>query len=528
MLIRISKNNIYKNRSWNEHLFDGDYTQVIVPILDEVEDCVSWCCRWFPVYCDGVVGYLPIDKSRLRQFRQLLRVDDKVKIKGKGNTVYKVIGGGAVMYRAQDSNGVVLRRNYKDKNGELTFGFSYDEPERVEIVKSHGFDNFLSAVKTNSRYDNDNFNANIYKNYAAAIEAKTPIRNILSKHPAWNEEQQCIELNISFANKVNASEVTATADQLCEQIFLQSIFSAHSLDLFRRYHNLIRYSTNYFIDDSVAKIKPNEYELKELKSRDEMYHTHVFDDINFNAKVSKVTSAIMSKYKVQRTHEIEQAFAKYADAVSLKEKEYKFILSINPTDFVTMSHGNSWHSCHSFRDNGCYHAGSLSYALDKYTMIAYVIPKDTAGDYCMVNKNKRLLFMFSEDYKGLMSSKMYPDNNDTAARDAFDQTVLNILHDANHYIKPSAECVTIRELSIGLHYPDYHYGFRKVFGEPGAYNYVIGAHAYTFDTGYYMNTARICTSGEYDHKMPESITFMTDEISALLHEANEIRENISA
>lgn len=54
------------------------------------------------------------------------------------------------------------------------------------------------------------------------------------------------------------------------------------------------------------------------------------------------------------------------------------IISVNPLDFYTMSHGNSWTSCHSIRDEGCHLAGCLTLANDETSILVYTL---TDNDY---------------------------------------------------------------------------------------------------------------------------------------------------
>lgn len=463
-------------------IYPNTSESIIVPVGERVGEYLGYYSPTeYPVYYDGGVKYITTSPYDIEYYYStLLSLDDTITIKGKGETKYTVTGRGKKMYRATDGKGNEIRRYYVNKKGELTFAIRKESETTEEIIieNSHGFETFMESVKTNPVYNESDCDKGIYKNYAASVEAKSHLRDILSKHPNWNEEQQCIELPVTIMSRFNQYDVNQAVNGLSKTVTDIPMFSRVTLEQWDWVMSrLARHS--YEVADGVVKLQADTARfLKESGSnRDGEIN---LKDINYERKASRVISAIMDAFKVPRTTEVERTFAVLSDALSIKEKHYKFILSINPTDFVTMSHGNSWKSCHSFRDRGCYHAGSLSYALDKCTMIAYIIPEDSDGDYCKVDKIKRLLYMLDENDKGFMSTKMYPTDDDNAARNTFDSAVSGILNECGidgEFTKNNAG----KYKSVGLHYPDYDYGYRKFFSNNGcATNYIVGSKAYNF------------------------------------------------
>lgn len=514
MYIRVIKHALCNSKNICDRGYVNDQTPVIIPVFDEVFDdshIYRWTSFWIPTYYNGKKYYINTCIESLERARQLFYKGDKIKIKGCGDTVFTVAGGGRIMYRAKSPNGKEVRRNYINKKGEPTFELLPIVREEITIEKSDGFNVFMSAVKTNASYQNDKYDKNIFKNYKAAVKAKTELREILSKHPNWNETQQCVELSVSIKNKPEVNTISATAAELKNIIGKQKIFSLDSIDFFYNFFTAI--SRPHYFDNVDDVIK--------LNRRGVTYcGTFPFGcELNYNAKISKVVSSVMNYYNVERNHEVERAFAKYSDSVSTKEIEYKLVLSINPADFVTMSHGNSWRSCHSFQHSGGWHSGCLSYALDNSTMIAYVIPKNTDGVYALQPKIKRLLFMLSEDRKTLMSTKMYPDNTDMSARVVFDDTVLGIINEAGIKIDNCVVSHAPRFNTTGSHYPDYQYsGQHKIYGSDGTFVFNVGSKYYDFATGLESESTGMCNCGIYSQQI-ESITLMTDEIMDIMESA---------
>ena len=111
----------------------------------------------------------------------------------------------------------------------------------------------------------------------------------------------------------------------------------------------------------------------------------MFNGINpeFHARAGQKTSRMANKLcayiGLNRLPDYNREFAKYADALNpLKITRYT-VLSVNPLDYLTMSFGNSWASCHTIDKNnkrgmpnsyeGMYSSGTISYMLDSPSMV---------------------------------------------------------------------------------------------------------------------------------------------------------------
>ena len=71
--------------------------------------------------------------------------------------------------------------------------------------------------------------------------------------------------------------------------------------------------------------------------------------------------------------------------------------------------------------------------------------------------------------------------------------------------------------TIGKHYPDYIHGFYRAYGERNE-QFCIGADAYSFDKGSFIQANNTCLNNECwsSHPRIESITIMTNEVERLL------------
>lgn len=108
----------------------------------------------------------------------------------------------------------------------------------------------------------------------------------------------------------------------------------------------------------------------------------------------------------------EYYFAKLADALNPLSITRHTVLSVHPCDYLLMSNGTGWRSCHNI-DDGCYCAGTWSYMLDDLSMIFYTV--DASFDNCDKNiytapKIMRQMFFYKQGL--LHQSRLYPQDSD--------------------------------------------------------------------------------------------------------------------
>lgn len=110
-------------------------------------------------------------------------------------------------------------------------------------------------------------------------------------------------------------------------------------------------------------------------------------------------------------------FAQYADLVSGNTRKLPFVISLNPLDYITMSIGKSWNSCHSTKCfNGTGNAnmaasGCVSYMLDKVSIITFVVDKLTENLH-KEGKIYRQMYYYKDNL--FIQSRLYPQGNDGA------------------------------------------------------------------------------------------------------------------
>ncbi len=173
-------------------------------------------------------------------------------------------------------------------------------------------------------------------------------------------------------------------------------------------------------------------------------------------KTSRAFNRICNTYGIDVLPNYNKVFAKYADMVSGLKRKLKFFISVNPLDYLTMSYGVNWTSCHSLKSGG-YRGGTMSYMLDSTSFITYVhseIPTD-------IEEGKIYREMFHYHKGNLIQGRIYPQEND-GATDLY-TFFGNIVCAELARLENKTNCwhrdTTISRdyLSNGAHYPDYAY-----------------------------------------------------------------------
>lgn len=145
----------------------------------------------------------------------------------------------------------------------------------------------------------------------------------------------------------------------------------------------------------------------------------IFPDlkIHIGQKSSRVMNKLFVKFGFDKTLSYNRTFAKLADSINPFDVERITVLSANIIDFLLMSNGNSWASCHTIISKcgdtygGCYMGGTLSYANDSESLILYTVDKSYTGtDWCFEPKITRQVFFW--DYPVLVQERLYPQCND--------------------------------------------------------------------------------------------------------------------
>lgn len=200
---------------------------------------------------------------------------------------------------------------------------------------------------------------------------------------------------------------------------------------------------------------------------DQLTHYEINATFVDGMKTSRAFNRMCANYGVDKLPNYNRLFAQYSDMVSGLKRKVKFYISLNPLDYLTMSFGNSWSSCHTIDKKnernmpnsyqGMHAGGTMSYMLDTTSIITYV--HNHATEDHEEGKIYRNMFHFSNGT--LVQGRIYPQGNDGATdlykefRGIMQGELTKLLElDNNDWIKRTCDCSN-NTASHGAHYCDY-------------------------------------------------------------------------
>ena len=259
------------------------------------------------------------------------------------------------------------------------------------------------------------------------------------------------KLSIADLESEELTTVLATRNQALAE-FTRDGFTQTSVAEYEKFSGAI--GTFRYVTSSLISTEHSE-ELKDYKIRE-------------GTKTSRAFNKICHHFAVDKASLYNKEFAKYADMVSGLKRNIKFFISVNPLDYLTMSFGVNWASCHSIDktnrrrlDNnysGAYCGGTMSYMLDSTSIVTYV--HNTMPENHETGKVYRNMFHLGGDGV-LLQGRVYPQGNDGSTdlyrefRSIVQKELANVLGLANNkWIKRSS---ITNITSLGKHYRDYDY-----------------------------------------------------------------------
>ena len=298
---------------------------------------------------------------------------------------------------------------------------------------------------------------------------KASLIEMFKRHPNYIEGKFLIAFDSNYERSIDLNAVNAfggwlrrrmsmidTPDNIC----VRKANPNHILpiDIVDYIYDLCKWCNQRTVDEEHAK-KLNEI-LPEI-------HPHA------GQKTSRVINQFCNYLGWSKLEDYNREFAKFADALSPLTIKRHTILSLNPLDYLTMSFGNSWASCHTIDKHnkrnmpnsyhGQYSSGTMSYMLDSTSMVFYTVDASYDGtDYWSQPKITRQMFHWGENM--LVQSRLYPQNNDgndeayTPYRNIV-QAIMAQVQDIPNLWTVKRGCLYSDVVhSVGTHYQDYlHY-----------------------------------------------------------------------
>ena len=208
----------------------------------------------------------------------------------------------------------------------------------------------------------------------------------------------------------------------------------------------------------------------------EDYFTRAFPEAKIKAgqKMSRAINKILCLLGVDKAPNYNKEFAKFSDAINPLKIKRHTVISIHPVDYLTMSFGNSWSSCHTIDKRndrgidsehnyrGCNSSGTESYMLDGTSCIFYTVDAKHDGNHIeLADKINRNMFHYYDNR--LLQGRVYPQSNDSGANDLYrdireivQKVFADMLGIPNYWTNKSGTyACDFATLSTGTHYRDY-------------------------------------------------------------------------
>lgn len=303
---------------------------------------------------------------------------------------------------------------------------------------NQAMENALKDARRIMRYHGymvDNFND---------ARQKESLYNHLRTFPTWNESELRLSVTINHTTyKLGAHQRNILGDMVFSPEILRQ-HTTHATILFML-SEILRYNLTrnyeFLYDQQFGLLQAHAKEIYNLNIRD-------------NVKPSKLVASVFKK--VGMTESDTKNILDYLSCYAPSATERTYYISINPLDCLTMSNGNTWHSCQLLVGEnarnygaGCYGQGCISLWRDDCTAILY----EESSDYDTLTPDierpyKRGRRLLNYGNNGILIQKGYGDFDGHQAI-----SVLKTLYPDGREVEESYfnECVDIK----GAHYDDF-------------------------------------------------------------------------
>lgn len=241
---------------------------------------------------------------------------------------------------------------------------------------------------------------------------KRGLLDLLSNHPNYDPDQYAIVFDTDYEREIDGDEVHEFQNYMLSTLC--------DLNVDNRW-SAISFTAERVISEGYANIL-NKF-WPDVHAHAGQKTTRVVNKLCKILGVDKPIVPNPTEEEIKSAErEYNQRFARFADAMSPIKIKRHTIISLNPLDYLTMSFGNSWSSCHTIdKENkrgvggdsyhGCRSSGTVSYMLDSTSIVLYTVDGAYNGREFW-NQPKINRQMFHYDNGILVQGRLYPQCND--------------------------------------------------------------------------------------------------------------------
>lgn len=291
-----------------------------------------------------------------------------------------------------------------------------------------------------------------FKNHPNYIEGKYMISFNVDFHRPVNIDGASEFINWLFSNCIhNNTYRTALPSEIYEQAELEHTMIPHAL------FDAI-YSLNTYYEPTISESMFEKFDA-------------IVPNAHFHkgAKTSRSINRLCKYLGYDKHPDYNRQFGKYSDSLSPVTLTRHTIISLNPIDYLTMSFGNTWSSCHTIDIHnmrgmpntyrGMYSSGTMSYMLDGSSIIMYTVDENYVGnDFEHQPKVNRQMFHYGNGK--LIQGRLYPEDYLTEIIDEFRNIMQRVISETLNIpnmwtLKRGTGYIGSHVKSYGTHYRDY-------------------------------------------------------------------------
>ena len=290
------------------------------------------------------------------------------------------------------------------------------------------------------------------KTIATWYRRKRDLLELFSKHPNWSDDAVGVVFKTRYSRPIDARRAGDYARDLIEVCFGAS--DRDSSAIRRLYCDVANtyLCGSFVLDDNSLELWRNLCPADKTPGR-------FFPK---GLRTSRAFDRLFRYYGLDKSPHYNALFAKLADAVSPLSIDRTAVLSFHPCDYLLMSHGTGWRSCHRI-NGGEWQGGTWSYMLDPVSSILFTT-EETTGPLWNREKVNRMVTCFQD--QAILFSRIYPDYCDSELRKTFRQVVQDIYSSClgipNLWEKPMhtteyQRAGLVQSADGYMQYPDYDY-----------------------------------------------------------------------
>ena len=286
------------------------------------------------------------------------------------------------------------------------------------------------------------------------FERKHDLIELLSKHPLWNPEKFMIQFDTDLEREIETHKVNRFVSWLRDNVG-------------GNYNWNSSYQTdNYYVCNFIASIDTQFFDDTYKERIDDVNSYNKNYKLRTNMKASKAIGKICREEGWDKLPDFNKEYAAVCDALNPLKVTRHTVISLHPVDFLLMSNGNSWSSCHYIdwadEDPGCYSAGTISYMLDRHSFLFYTVDASYNGDEIERHKKlQRQVFGYNDEV--LAQLRLYPQSCDSGAEHVYDniraivqKVVAECLDKPNYWMKSKKDVEEVCRKGAGAQcYPDW-------------------------------------------------------------------------